>query len=134
MKSLLGGYFFQPASEKQFSSLTAKVELLKNKYPDSYQKKKSTKILAAIRQIIITLSIDPTQPIFRQGKTLGDQYLNWHRLNFAAHTSCSVRQQRRKFILKIVLSVCLADEVQYGQAFLIFGQTQTATQLLQKNR
>lgn len=33
MKSLLGGYFFQPASEKQFSSLTAKVELLKNKYP-----------------------------------------------------------------------------------------------------
>ena len=38
MKSLLGGYFFQPASEKQFSSLTAKVELLKNKYPDSYQK------------------------------------------------------------------------------------------------
>lgn len=82
MKSLLGGYFFQPASEKQFSSLTAKVELLKNKYPDSYQKKKSTKILAAIRQIIITLSIDPTQPIFRQGKTLGDQYLNWHRLKF----------------------------------------------------
>ena len=74
--------FFQPASEKQFSSLTAKVELLKNKYPDSYQKKKSTKILAAIRQIIITLSIDPTQPIFRQGKTLGDQYLNWHRLKF----------------------------------------------------
>ena len=72
MKSLLGGYFFQPASEKQFSSLTAKVELLKNKYPDSYQKKKSTKILAAIRQIIITLSIDPTQPIFRQGKKLAE--------------------------------------------------------------
>ena len=55
-------------------------------------------------------------------------------LDFAAHTSCSVRQQRRKFILKIVLSVCLADEVQYGQAFLIFGQTQAAAQLLQENR
>lgn len=74
--------FFHPAFEKQLSSLTAKVELLKNKYPDSYQKKKSTKILAAIRQIIITLSEDPTQPIFRQGKTLGDQYLNWHRAKF----------------------------------------------------
>jgi toxin YhaV len=64
--------FFHPAFEKQLSSLTAKVELLK----------KSTKILAAIRQIIITLSEDPTQPIFRQGKTLGDQYLNWHRAKF----------------------------------------------------
>lgn len=74
--------FFHPAFEKQLSALADKVELLKNKYPDSYQKKKSTKILAAIRQIIITLSKDPTQPIFRQGKTLGDQYLNWHRVKF----------------------------------------------------
>ena len=65
MKSLLGGYFFQPASEKQFSSLTAKVELLKNKYPDSYQKKKSTKILAAIRQI------RPYAADFQAGKDVG---------------------------------------------------------------
>lgn len=71
MKSLLGGYFFQPASEKQFSSLTAKVELLKNKYPDSYQKKKSTKILAAIRQIIITSIYRPDAADFQAGKDVG---------------------------------------------------------------
>ena len=46
--------FFHPAFEKQLSSLTAKVELLKRKYSDSYQKKKSTKILTAIRQITVS--------------------------------------------------------------------------------
>lgn len=80
MKSLLGG-FFHLAFEKQLPSQTDKVELLK-KIPQQLSKEKSTKILSTIRQIIITLSIDPTQPIFRQEKTLGDQYLNWHRVKF----------------------------------------------------
>lgn len=53
-------------------------------------------------------------------------------LDFAAHAVRGVRQQRCKFILKIVLSVSLTDEIQYGQAFLLFAQTQATAQLLQK--
>ena len=44
-----------------------------------------------------------------------------------------VGEQRGKFLLEIILLVRLSDEVQYGQAFLVFGQTQAAAQLLQEH-
>ena len=44
-----------------------------------------------------------------------------------------VGEQGRKLFLEIVLLVCLPDEVQHGQAFLVFSQTQAAAQLLQKH-
>ena len=39
--------------------------------------------------------------------------------NFTAHAAGGIRQQRRKLIFKIVFSICLTDEVQHGQAFLV---------------
>ena len=44
-----------------------------------------------------------------------------------------VGEQGRKLFLEIVLLVCLPDEVQHGQAILVFCQTQTTPQLLQKH-
>ena len=41
--------------------------------------------------------------------------------NFPAHAAGGIRQQRRKFILEIVLSIRLTDEVQHGQTFLVLG-------------
>ena len=42
-------------------------------------------------------------------------------LDLPAHAAGGIRQQRRKLILKIVFSICLTDEVQRGQAFLVLG-------------
>lgn len=71
MKSLLGGYFFQPASEKHFSSLTAKVELLKNKYPDSYQKKKKYKNSCSHKANNHHVIYRPDAADFQAGKDVG---------------------------------------------------------------
>ena len=51
---------------------------------------------------------------------------------FLRNVTRRIGKQGLKFIFKIVFSVCLADEVQHGQAFLTFGQTQTASELLQE--
>ena len=42
-------------------------------------------------------------------------------LDLTTHAVGGIRQQRRKFILEIVLSIRLTDEVQHGQAFLVLG-------------
>ena len=42
-------------------------------------------------------------------------------LDLPAHAAGGIRQQRRKLIFKIVFSICLTDEVQHGQAFLVLG-------------
>ncbi len=54
-------------------------------------------------------------------------------LNFTSDTPCGVGKQCCEFILKIIFLVCLADEIQNGQAFLILCQTQTTSKLLQKD-
>lgn len=74
--------YFHPIFEDQLSLLIKKVQNLKRRFPDAYKKKKATKILIAINQIIKTLSIDPTSSAYRQGKTLGDRYTNWRRVKF----------------------------------------------------
>ena len=53
--------------------------------------------------------------------------------NLSADAVGGVGEQGRKLFLEIVLLVCLPDEVQHGQAFLVFSQTQAAAQLLQKH-
>ena len=51
-------------------------------------------------------------------------------LNLTRYAARSVGKQRSELILKVVFAVCLTDEVQNGQAFLIFGQTEPTTKLL----
>ena len=55
-------------------------------------------------------------------------------LDFARDASGRVGEQCGKFIFKVILFVCLSDEVQHGQAFFIFRQTESASELLQKYR
>ena len=52
---------------------------------------------------------------------LGDGYKAV--LYLTRYTASSVTQQCSKFIFKVIFLMCLADEIQNGQAFLILGQT-----------
>ena len=68
---------------EQFEALVAKVKILRQKYPQNYQQKKSTKLLAAIvRLAFVEIPQDPTQDKYRQGKTLGNDYKHWFRAKF----------------------------------------------------
>lgn len=68
---------------EQFETLLTKVENLRQKYPDTYQNKKQTKLLAAIVKLAFDeIPQDPTQSKYRQGKTLGNDYKHWFRAKF----------------------------------------------------
>mgnify|MGYP000277131377 FL=1 len=67
----------------QLESLTEEVEQLKLKKPESYGKKKATKLLANINKLAFqVIPQDPTLSDYRQGDTLGKNYKHWFRGKF----------------------------------------------------
>ncbi len=59
------------------------VEILKRKYPEGYQSKRATKLLAAIIELVFTkIPANPENPIYRQGLTLGKENKHWYRAKF----------------------------------------------------
>lgn len=67
----------------QRSKLTVKVEKLQQKYPQSYQEKKPTKLLAAINKLAFEIiPQEPNRKEYRQGNTLGKEYRHWFRAKF----------------------------------------------------
>jgi toxin YhaV len=75
--------FAHPLLLDQLETLMVQVETLRQKYPDTYQKKNSTKRLAAIVKLIVdVIPQDPTRKEYRQGNTLGEPYRHWFRAKF----------------------------------------------------
>lgn len=75
--------FAHPLFVAQLQALTAQVEALKAKDPQSYTRKNATKRLAAIRQLAFeVIPQDPARPEYRQGNTLGDAHRHWFRAKF----------------------------------------------------
>ena len=63
--------------------LSQTVAELKAAKPEEYLRKKETKLLKAIEQVIEERIIaDPLHAQFRQGDTLGDDYKHWFRAKF----------------------------------------------------
>lgn len=67
----------------QLEKLIEKVEKLKQKYPQAYQRKKPTKLLAAINKLAFEIiPQEPNSKEYRQGNTLGKNYRHWFRAKF----------------------------------------------------
>lgn len=67
----------------QVEEFIQQVELLKQKNPQTYQKKNATKRLAAITRLAFEIiPQDPTRDEYRQGTTLGKEYKHWFRAKF----------------------------------------------------
>ncbi|MEM7590548.1 MAG: type II toxin-antitoxin system YhaV family toxin [Cyanobacteria bacterium P01_A01_bin.83] len=82
---ILNGWrvFAHPLFTSQLEELSNKVELLRQKYPQDYQKKNTTKRLAAINRLAFEIiPQDPTRKEYRQGNTLGSEYKHWFRAKF----------------------------------------------------
>ena len=75
--------FAHPLFVSQLEELTNKVERLRQRYPQDYQKKNATKRLAAINKLAFEIiPLDPTRKEYRQGNTLGKEYKHWFRAKF----------------------------------------------------
>ena len=70
----------------QVESLLAAVERAKRADPEGWQGKADTKLLAALRALILDrIPRDPLAPEFRQGNTLGREHRHWFRAKFAGN-------------------------------------------------
>ena len=68
---------------EQLEKLTSKVEQIQQKYPDSYQQRRPSKLLAAINKLAFeVIPQNPNSKEYRQGNTLGKDYRHWFRAKF----------------------------------------------------
>lgn len=92
----------------QRSKLTVKVEKLQQKYPQSYQEKKPTKLLAAINKLAFEIiPQEPNRKEYRQGNTLGKEYRHWFRAKFFQQYRLFFRFHQES---KIIVYVWVNDE------------------------
>ncbi|MEM8674971.1 MAG: type II toxin-antitoxin system YhaV family toxin [Cyanobacteria bacterium P01_G01_bin.67] len=100
--------FAHPLFISQLEELTNKVERLRQKYPQDYQKKNVTKRLAAINKLAFEIiPQDPTRKEYRQGNTLGGEYKHWFRAKFFQQYRLFFRYHRQQ---KIIVYVWVNDE------------------------
>lgn len=74
--------YAHPCFKEQYNELAQRVEVLKVKLPDTYQKKADTKILAHMLRSILNITRDPRSPEFRPGNAISEEYTNWSRAKF----------------------------------------------------
>lgn len=78
--------YAHPCFDTQYQELVDSVEALKRKFPDDYQKKKETKVLAHMLKSVSDITHDPRSPAYRPGDSIGDSYTDWSRAKFGTGT------------------------------------------------
>ena len=80
------GLYAHPLFLDQVERLLAAVERAKRADPEGWQGKPDTRLLGAIRALILDrIPRDPLAPEFRQGNTLGREHRHWFRAKFAGN-------------------------------------------------
>lgn len=75
--------YAHPLFLEQLSELTARVRQLQVKHPLEYKNKATTKRLAAIVKLALEdIPMNPADPQYRQGKTMGSAHTHWYRAKF----------------------------------------------------
>jgi len=75
--------YAHPLFLRQLKHLDTEVEKIKSKDPVGYKTKNITKIRdAVIIKSLKEIPADPTLPKYRQGNTLGNNYIQWFRAKF----------------------------------------------------
>ena len=100
--------YAHPQFVSQLEELSNKVDSLRQKYPQDYQKKNVTKRLAAINKLAFEIiPQDPTRKEYRQGNTLGREYKHWFRAKFFQQYRLFFRYHQQQ---KIIVYVWVNDE------------------------
>jgi len=97
-----------PAFRIPFDALTAEVERLSKKHPETYISYPKTKLLARITALILDeIPIDPTSPQFLLGNTLNPQHRHWRRAKFLQRFRLFFRFDSQQ---KIIIYAWVNDE------------------------
>ena len=100
--------YAHPLFISQLEELFNKVERLRQKYPQDYDKKNATKRLAAINKLAFEIiPYDPTRKEYRQGNTLGKEYKHWFRAKFFQQYRLFFRYHQQH---KIIVYAWVNDE------------------------
>jgi len=100
--------FAHPLFVSQLAELSDKVESLRQKCPQVYQRKNTTKRLAAIKKLAFEIiPQDPTRKEYRQGNTLGGEYKHWFRAKFFQQYRLFFRYHQQQ---KIIVYAWVNDE------------------------
>jgi len=100
--------FAHPLFIDQLNLLIKQVEAQQQKDPTNYQKKNSTKRLAAISSLIFDIiPQDPSRPEYRQGNTLDEEHKHWFRAKFFQQYRLFFRYHLRS---KIIVFAWVNDE------------------------
>ena len=92
----------------QLEELSDKVERLRRKYPQNYQKKNAIKRSAAINKLAFEIiPQDPTRKEYRQGNTLDSEYKHWFRAKFFQQYRLFFRYHQQH---KIIVYAWVDDE------------------------
>jgi toxin YhaV len=118
--------FAHPLFLNQLEALIVQVDQLRQKYPETYQKKNSTKRLAAIVKLAFeVIPQDPTRKDYRQGNTLGESYRHWFRAKFFQQYRLFFRFHQEH---QIIVFAWVNDETckraydSKTDAYLVFGK------------
>ena len=111
--------YAHPLFLDQLEGLIIAVEKARAKDPETYKKKRATKLLAAVLKVAFEdVPGDPTRDIYRQGDTLGDEHKHWFRAKFLQQFRLFFRYQQSA-ASKIIIFAWVNDDTTlraYGSA------------------
>ncbi len=93
---------------RQLAALRSEVEELHRRDPSTYERHPKTKLLAAVRRLILeVIPRDPGAEEFRQGSTLGPAHRHWFRAKFSQRFRLFYRFHSAR---KIIIYTWMNDE------------------------
>jgi toxin YhaV len=120
--------YAHPLFLDQLEGLIIAVEKARAKDPETYKKKRATKLLAAVLKVAFEdVPGDPTRDIYRQGDTLGDEHKHWFRAKFLQQFRLFFRYQQSA-ASKIIIFAWVNDDT----TLRAYGSTMDAYTVFRK--
>lgn len=127
-KLVINGWtiYAHPLFLEQLENYCDRVNLLKSKNPDTWQKKNVTKVRdAIILQALVKIPEDPSRKSYRQGNTLGKTYKSWFRAKF-------FQQYRLYFRYNITYKIIIYGWVNDDQTLRSYGSKTDAYEVFKR--
>jgi toxin YhaV len=111
--------YAHPLFQARLTELARQVARDRDRHPETFRSRAAAQQLRAIRKIIRELPMDPTNSVYLQGNTLGDQRRHWRRVKF-------LQQFRLFFRFSAADKVIVFAWVNDADSLRVYGSTRDA--------